>query len=83
MQIVRELEAVETGSTGHPRRRIVIVQRNDGWFALAEQYYYISRFEGMIVAEGWATLPPDGLFEDVAIAEAEARAAYRYWCPTS
>jgi len=44
MQVVKELEIVEIPDAIHPRRRMVLIQREDGFYAYAEQYYYISRY---------------------------------------
>ncbi|MBW9054865.1 hypothetical protein [Rhizobium mesosinicum] len=74
MQVVKELEIVEIPDAIHPRRRMVLIQREDGFYAYAEQYYYISRYGGEIIAEGWARLPTDGsIYENPQAAEAEAR----------
>jgi hypothetical protein len=75
MEIVRELKEVEINSTPHPRRRIVVLRREDGCFTVAEQYHYASEYGGEIVAEGWQTLPPNGLYASLELAEAEALAA--------
>ncbi|WP_414086030.1 hypothetical protein [Rhizobium sp. BR 314] len=55
---------------------MVILQREDGLYAYAEQYHYVSQYEGEIIAEGWATLPSDGMYATSQIAEIEGRAAF-------
>ena len=79
MKIVKELEAVEVSDAIHPRRRIVVLQRDDGHFTFAEEYFYISQYEGEIIAEGWQQLPPNGVYATAAIAESEGQAAFARW----
>jgi hypothetical protein len=60
--------------SAHPRRRYVVVERTDGNFSIAEQYFYqASDEDGRIYAEGWAPLRPQGIYADAASAEREAR----------
>jgi len=56
MKVVKTLQAIQTISVGGKpqERRIAILQRDDGYFAFAEEYSYKSEFEGEIIAEGWA-----------------------------
>lgn len=77
MEVVRELEEVDVEGAIHPRRRVVILHRGDGQFAFAEQYYYTSEYEGKVIAEGWATLSPEGIYASVEIALAEGVGAFR------
>lgn len=79
MLIVKELDIVEIGAAIHPRRRIVILQRKDGFYAYAEQYYFVSQYEGEIISEGWCMLPADGIYANSQIAEIEGRAAFSRW----
>lgn len=80
MQVVKELNEVKIESALHQRRRGIVLLRDDGNYAVAEQYYYISKYEGEIVAEGWATLPSFGIYATATIAEAEGRVALaRRW----
>jgi hypothetical protein len=79
VKIVKELETVEVQDAIHPRRRIVVLQRDDGLFTFAEEYFYVSKHDGEIIAEGWQQLPPNGIHESAAIAEAEGRAAFALW----
>ncbi|THV20499.1 hypothetical protein [Peteryoungia ipomoeae] len=76
MQIVRELDVVEVNNDLHPARRVIIVQREDGFYAYAEQYHFVSKHEGKIVAEGWGTLPGEGIYAYLHDAEIEGRAAF-------
>jgi hypothetical protein len=56
----------------HPERRLVIVARDDGHFAIAEQYFYRSAYDdGTVYAEGWATFPRQGIFASPDLAEQE------------
>jgi len=76
MKLVKVLDAIETvsRSTGKPQqRRIAILQRDDGHFAFAEEYFYRSEYEGEVIAEGWQQLPPEGIFDSAEIAEVEGR----------
>ena len=79
MKIVKELETVEIPDAIHPRRRIVVLQRDDGLFTFAEEYYSVSEHDGEIFAEGWARLPPNGIHATAAIAEFEGRAIFALW----
>jgi hypothetical protein len=77
LEIVRELEEVNVEGAIHPRRRVVILLRGDGQFAFAEQYHYTSAYEGKVIAEGWATLSPEGIYASVEIAQAEGVGAFK------
>lgn len=77
MHVVKELEAVEIVPTHKGRRRIVIIERDDGFYAYAEEYHYVSEHDGEIISQGWATLPCDGIFESLQVAETEGRLAFR------
>ena len=79
MKTIKELEAVEAMGAIHPRRRMVVMQRDDGHFTFAVEYYYISQYEGEIVSKGWRQLPPNGIYATAAIAEAEGRASLARW----
>jgi len=79
MKIVKALETVEVPNNIHPRRRIVVLQRDDGGFTFAEEYYYTSQHDGEIIAEGWARLPPNGIHTTADIAEFEGRNAFARW----
>ncbi len=79
MKLVKILETIETVSrtTGKPQqRRIAILQRDDGYFAFAEEYSYRSEYEGEVIAEGWQQLPPEGIYENEEIAEVEGRSTF-------
>jgi hypothetical protein len=57
------------------QRRIGVLQRDDGHFSFAEEYFYTSECDGKVIAQGWAQLPADGIFASAEIAEAEGRSA--------
>ena len=79
MKVVKVLEAIELVSraTGKPQqRRVAILQRDDGHFSFAEEYFYTSEYDGEIIAQGWARLPPEGIFGTAEIAEAEGRSRF-------
>lgn len=76
MKVVRELEPVEVLDAIHPRRRIVVLQRDDGHFSVAEEYHYTNEYEGEVIAEGWHRQSPNGLYATPEIAEAEGRADF-------
>jgi hypothetical protein len=55
MKVVKVLEAIEFVSrgTGKPQqRRVAILQRDDGHFSFAEEYFCTSEYEGEIIAQG-------------------------------
>lgn len=76
MRVVKELEPVEVSGAIHPRRRLVVLLRNDGHFSVAEEYYYVTEHDGEIVAEGWQQHPARGLYATAEIAENEGRADF-------
>jgi hypothetical protein len=79
MKVVKTLEAIDVVSavTGErQQRRVVILQRDDGHFTFAEEYFYTSVWEGAIVAQGWARHPSEGIFASAESAEAEGRACF-------
>ena len=78
MKVAKTLQAIQTISVGgKPKeRRIAILQRDDGYFTFAEEYYYKSEFEGEIIAEGWAQLPNEGIFETIELAEEAGQVAF-------
>ena len=60
-------------------RRVLIVARHDGAFALVVQKRRQSVSDGRLVAQGWASLPASAsIYETVEIAEREARAQFRW-----
>jgi len=71
MKVVKTLQSIQTISVEgkSKERRIAILQREDGYFTFAEEYYYKSEYEGEIIAEGWARLPNEGIFEAIELAE--------------
>ncbi|GES41483.1 hypothetical protein FBZ98_108190 [Rhizobium sp. ERR 922] len=76
MELEKELHIAEIGAALHPKRRMVVLRREDGFYTYAEQYHYVSHYEGKIIAEGWVTLPSDGMHTTSKIAEIEGRAAF-------
>jgi hypothetical protein len=78
-EVVKTLEEVEVASALHPLRRLVIRRRDDGNFTYAEQYFYMSEWEGRVVASGWHTLFDNGIFATAALAESEGRAEFARW----
>ena len=57
-----------------PKWRVLIVQRPDGIFSIAQQYWYHDEYEGRLIAEGWSAIRPFGFYATAEIAEREARA---------
>ena len=54
-------------------RRVAIVRRPDGYYALRPERWYQTIWEGKIVTEGWApTDARSGIFETADLAEKEA-----------
>jgi hypothetical protein len=85
MKVIKELEPVDVATASRLRRRIVIVQRRDMYFSFAEEYFYISEYDdGEVIAQGWARLPPEGIYQTDQMAEAEGRATFarRHKLPT-
>ena len=78
MKVVKELEPIRTCGEIHPNRRLVILQRDDGHFAVAEEYYFVSELDGKIIKEGWQRLPPDGFYATAEIAEREGEIALKH-----
>ena len=76
MKIVQKLDIVEVGNTPNPERRVVIIQREDGFYAFAEQYHYTTKHSGEIVVKGWHTLAANGVYADLNVAKNEGRAAF-------
>jgi hypothetical protein len=75
MSIVRVSATFEDPSSRHPKRRLVIVERNDGRFSYLEQYYFVSEYEGKVYAEGWASLNREGIYDTADAAEREGLSA--------
>ncbi|WP_077104793.1 hypothetical protein [Agrobacterium sp. DSM 25558] len=79
MRVVKELEAVEIAAVDKGLRRIIIIERDDGFYAFAEQYYYVSEYDGEIISQGWHTISRNGIFETSQVAETEGRDAFCMW----
>lgn len=62
MKIVKELAEIAAPTSLHPRRRAVVMLRDDGHFTFAEQYHHTSEHGRTAIAEGWASLRPEGIF---------------------
>ena len=76
MKVVKELEAIEFLSAGAEKPqhwRIVILQRDDGLFTFAEEYFYTRDRAGKFTAPAWARLDPQGIFASAEMAEADGR----------
>jgi len=74
MTLVKIIATFERSEAPFKQRRLVVLQRSNGYFTFAEEYYYQTEYEGKVVAKGgWAHLPLAGIFETVDAAEAEAR----------
>ncbi len=55
------------------KRRVLIVKRDDGTYALIVQRRYRNVYEGQLIADGWASLPTSAsIYQTVEIAEREA-----------
>lgn len=79
MRVVKELEAVEIAANSKGLRRIIVIERDDGFYTYAEQYHYVSEYDGEIISQGWHTVPHDGIYESSEVAETEGRAAFGRW----
>ena len=77
MKLVKIVENFERNDAPHKLRRVVVLQRDDGVFSIAEEYYSRSEYEGEIIAEGWVRLPPEGYYATIEIAATEARSMRR------
>jgi hypothetical protein len=77
MKVVKVLDTIEVISalTGKPQqRRVVILQRDDGYFTVAQEYFYTSEYEGKIIAQRWARLgSSQSIFASAEMAEADGR----------
>ena len=74
MNIIKSFEFAAPNAI-HTRRRLVIVERTEGFYSITEQYFYSAKDEsGTVFKEGWANLPSAfGIFESEVLAEAEVR----------
>lgn len=70
--VVLETDAIVSPFGLHPKRRMVVLKHRDGFYSVAEQYYYADTHEGSQTVEGWATLPATGIFATIELAEHEA-----------
>ena len=59
------------------KRRVRIVERDDGAFVATPEYWYETHWEGQLVASGWGRLPArNAYYASVEIADREARLEY-------
>lgn len=77
MKAVRQLETTEVRGAIHPRRRVVVLQCEDGLFTFAEEYQFVSERE--VIAEGWHRLPTNGIYAIARSAEVGGSAAFPRW----
>ncbi len=60
-----------------PSKRVLIVKRSDGAYAIRLERWYRSEWDGTIIAEGWKSLGTQpSFFASSDIAEREALSAY-------
>lgn len=50
MQLAKTIETFERNDALHKLRRVVVLQRDDGFFSFAEEYYFTSEHEGEVIA---------------------------------
>jgi hypothetical protein len=75
-------KVIKTLNSTDGRRRILVVQRPDGYFGLVEQYWYEVVDDGRLITEGWASPhAPSSIFETLEIAEREAKVHYHWIAP--
>lgn len=68
---------IATIKLSNPKERLRIIERTDGFFTIAAEYYYRSVHGGRVIAEGWATRETDGIFATFELAQREARVMAR------
>ena len=83
MKRINELPIVEIEKSINRKRRVVILQRDDGYFCFAEEYYFVSHCDGKVIAEGWNQLSPNGIYQSAEIAEAEGLAQFVHFYPNA
>jgi hypothetical protein len=60
-----------------PLKRVLIIKRADGCYAIRPERWYQSVFEGTVAAEGWKPLDmQSGLFASSQLAERDALATF-------
>lgn len=61
------------------KRRVRIVERDDGHFGYVEEYWYENVYEGKVIANGWAPRSADtSIFATQEIAEFEVRTLHAW-----
>ena len=61
------------------KRRVLIVERDDGAYTLIVQRYYKNVYEGQLIADGWISVPAwISIYQTVEIAEREATEQFRW-----
>ena len=61
------------------KRRVLIVERDDGTYTLVVQRYYQNVYEGQLIADGWTSVPTwASIYQTVEIAEREATEQFRW-----
>lgn len=79
MLVMKEGAAADRAHLRQRRRTATAADRDSattGLSSFAEEYFYISKYEGEIIACGWARLPPEGVYASAAIAEVEGRSRF-------
>lgn len=71
VKVLDEVDDVSALSGKRQRRRVVILERDDGHFSLEVEYFRTDVHDGEIVDQGWTGLGPKGIFDSAATAEAE------------
>ena len=61
------------------KRRVLIVERDDGTYTLIVQRRHQNVYEGQLIADRWASLPASAsIYQTVEIAEREATEQFRW-----
>jgi hypothetical protein len=79
MLVMKEGAAADRAHLRQRRRTATAADRDSattGLSSFTEEYFYISKYEGEIIACGWARLPPEGVYASAAIAEVEGRSRF-------
>jgi hypothetical protein len=76
------LRTVETLEGEGGRKRVRIVERDDGAFVLVPEYWSEEHWEGKLIWSGWLPLSHNASFYQTAeIAEREARTGFHWLIP--
>jgi len=61
------------------KRRVLIVERDDGTYTLISQRHHQNVYEGQLIADRWASMPAKAsIYQTVEIAEREATEQFRW-----